>query len=95
MTVDYDATQDDISYIRQYLEACKKHLQAGPYTLSLYASGFVLTECEDLILHSWLAMSRGWRGPHTPGRFDIYQYPGLIAGTDLDISNGAAGGWRR
>jgi hypothetical protein len=96
MTVDYDASEYDVPNIKNYLTICKQVLDNNDYTLGLYGSGFILTECKDLITHSWLAMSRGWaKGKKvTTLPYDIIQYPGQISGTDLDMSNGSAGGWK-
>ncbi len=105
-TVDYDASESQISgcvleYINGICDGFASISKGAPeYTIGVYGSGAVcetVSQLEKSVTHTWLAISRGWSGSQTFGRWNIKQGEqtriGEVSG-DLDESNGDAGGWR-
>lgn len=99
---DYDAAPEEIhGGIQQYFEGIHEAFEkaGAPYSVGVYGSGAV---CSHLLTatpttHTWLAMSRGWRGSRAFAGWNLVQTVQTHVCSivvDEDESRGNGGGWR-
>ncbi len=100
-TVDYNAALADLKGpVTEYFKGILSVLPVTPsYHVGVYGSGLCCSTIlkGTAVTHSWLSMSKGWRGSRSFTGWNINQLVGETVcevSVDTDVSNGSAGGWR-